>query len=80
MSVLKELRTPMLKAESIHNFTSLGKYFINIIKDNLIKINLKLMDFIKLFEIRKVNCRGNSKTFGINSKTYINIEDGEVLS
>jgi len=57
MSVLKELKTPIFNAESTRNIPSLENYTITIIKDSLSKTNISLIDFIKCFEIREVNCR-----------------------
>jgi DMSO/TMAO reductase YedYZ molybdopterin-dependent catalytic subunit len=57
MSILKELKTPVFNAESIHNIPILENYKITIIKDNLDKMSFRFMDFISLFEIKDINCR-----------------------
>ncbi len=57
MSILKELNTPIFNAESMRNIPTVENYIITIIQDNLSEMNLRLMDFIKSFEIRDVNCR-----------------------
>ncbi|MDY6821838.1 MAG: molybdopterin-dependent oxidoreductase [Deferribacterota bacterium] len=57
MSILRELKTPIFNAESTYSIPKLENYIITIIKDDLSELNFNLVDFIKLFKIKEVNCR-----------------------
>lgn len=57
MSILKELKTPIFNAESIKNVPVVEKYKVIIKSDRSSIIDLYYQDFIKLFQMKEVNCR-----------------------